>query len=68
MPRLSKLLEKLEDRLESKLGAWYERHKGKMPVYGPTGIILLYFYGMFLNSIRFGIDQTFHDPEGKIQS
>ena len=68
MPRLSKLLEKLEDRLESKLGAWYERHKGKMPVYVPTGIILLYFYGMFLNSIRFGIDQTFHDPEGKIQS
>ena len=68
MPRLSKLLEKLEDRLENKLGAWYERHREKMPVYVPTGLIILYFYGMFLNSIRLGIDQTFHDPEGKIKS
>ena len=68
MPRLSKLLEKLEDRLESKLGGWYERHREKLPVYVPTGIILLYFYGMFLNSVRLGIDQTFHDPEGKIES
>lgn len=39
-----------------------------MPVYLPTGLIGLYFYGMFLNSIRLGIDQTFHDPEGKIKS
>ena len=68
MPRLSKLLEKLEDRLENKLGGWYERHREKLPVYVPTGIILLYFYGMFLNSVRLGIDQTFHDPEGKIES
>ena len=43
MPRLSKLLEKLEDRLENKLGAWYERHREKMPVYVPTGLIILYF-------------------------
>ena len=68
MPRLSKLLEKLEDRLENKLGGWYERHKEKVPVYIPTGLILLYFYGMLLNSIRLGIDQTFHDPEGEIKS
>ena len=68
MPRLSKLLEKLEDHLENKVGRWYARYKEKFPVYLPTGVIFLYFYGMFLNSIRLGIDQTFHDPEGKIES
>ena len=31
MPRLSKLIEKLEDRLEPKIAPWYERHKKKLP-------------------------------------
>ena len=33
MPRLSKLIEKLEDRLEPIIGPWYERHKKRLPLY-----------------------------------
>lgn len=33
MPRPSKLLEKLEDHVEKKCGAWYARHKAKLPLY-----------------------------------
>ena len=60
MPRLSKLIEKLEDHTESRLGSWYERHKEKMPVYIPLALGGWYLYGMFLNSLRLGIDATFH--------
>ena len=30
MPRLSKLLEKLEDRLADRWDRWYDRHKSKL--------------------------------------
>ena len=33
MPRLSKLIEKLEDHLEPKVGPWYEQHKKRLPLY-----------------------------------
>ena len=68
MPRLSKLIEKLEDRLTSKIGSWYERHKSKLPVYIPLTLIGWYFYGMFLNSLRLGIDATFHTTGEEITS
>ena len=68
MPRLSKLIEKLEDRLTSKIGSWYERHKSKLPVYIPATLIGWYFYGMFLNSLRLGIDATFHTTGEEIAS
>ena len=68
MPRLSKLIEKLEDRLTSKIGSWYERHKSKLPVYIPATLIGWYFYGMFLNSLRLGIDATFHTTGEEITS
>ena len=60
MHRLSKLIEKAEDRLERKLGSWYERHKAKIPAYVSFGLVGWYFYGMFVNSIRLGIASTFH--------
>ena len=60
MPRLSKLIEKLEDYLEPKIGPWYERHKKKLPLYIAVGLIIWYFYGMVLNSIRLGTAATFH--------
>ncbi len=36
-PRLSRLIERLEDWLEPKLGPWYERHKKKLPLYAAPG-------------------------------
>ena len=60
MFRLSKLLEKLEDRLANKYGSWYDRNKKKFPVYVPVGVVGLYFYGMFLNSLKLGTASTFH--------
>ena len=33
MPRLSKLIEKIEDRLANKWGCWYERNKARVPLY-----------------------------------
>lgn len=60
MPRLSKLIEKLEDRLEPKVGPWYERHKKKLPLYAALVLAGWYLYGMVLNSIRLGIASTFH--------
>ena len=68
MPRLSKLIEKAEDRLERKLGSWYERHKAKLPAYGSFGLVGWYFYGMFINSIRLGIANTFHRADEDAKS
>ena len=60
MPRLSKLLEKLEDTVEARWGVWFQRHKKKLPLYIPVGLVCWYFYGMLLNSMRLGIDAVFH--------
>ena len=68
MPRLSKLLEKLEDQAIGRFGGWYDRHKEKFTFYIPAGLILWYVYGLFLNSLRLGIEQTFHDPNHEIVS
>lgn len=59
MPRLSRLIEKAEDKAQSKFGSWYERHKAKFRFYIPAGIAAWYFYGMFINSMRLGIASTF---------
>lgn len=61
MPRLSKLLEKLEDTVEARWGVWFQRHKKKLPLYIPVGLVCWYFYGMLLNSMRLGIDAVFHN-------
>ena len=68
MPRLSKLIEKLEDYLEPKIGPWYERHKKKLPLYIAVGLIIWYFYGMVLNSIRLGTATTFHKAGEEVGS
>lgn len=61
MPRLSKLLEKLEDTVEARWGVWFQRHKKKLPLNIPVGLVCWYFYGMLLNSMRLGIDAVFHN-------
>ena len=38
MPRLSKLLEKLEDTVEARWGVWFQRHKKMLPLYIPVGL------------------------------
>lgn len=68
MPRLSKLLEKLEDRLSDRWGRWYDRHKAKLPLYIPLGLVGWYFYGMFLNSLKLGTASTFHTSGETIES
>ena len=60
MPRLSKLIEKLELRLEKKAGHWYKRHKEKLRLYIPLALAAWYFYGMLLNSLKLGRAQTFN--------
>jgi len=68
MPRLSKLLEKLEDRLSNRWGRWYGRHKAKLPIYIPAALFGWYVYGMFLNSLKLGTASTFHASEEVIES
>ena len=63
MFRLSKLLEKLEDKSEARFKSWFARNKAKLPMRVPAVIVGWYFYGMFLNSLRLGIASTFHSGE-----
>lgn len=60
MPRLSKLIEKLEEKAEGRFGKWYDRHKAKLPLYIPLTLAAWYVYGMLLNSMKLGIASTFH--------
>ena len=68
MPRLSKLVEKLEDRLSGKWGRWYARHKAKLPVYIPLGLGAWYLYGMFVNSLRLGKQSVFNTTGEVVES
>ena len=68
MFRLSKLLEKLEDKLDARFKSWLARNKAKLPMRVPAVIVGWYFYGMFLNSLRLGITSTFHQAGEEIQS
>ncbi len=68
MFRLSKLLEKLEDKLDARFKSWFARNKAKLPMRVPAVIVGWYFYGMFLNSLRLGIASTFHTGEDEIKS
>lgn len=68
MFRLSKLLEKLEDKSEARFKSWFARNKAKLPMRVPAVIIGWYFYGMFLNSLRLGIASTFHSGEEEVKS
>lgn len=68
MPRLSKLIEKLELRLECKIGRWLSRNRSKLALYIPLGILGWYCYGMFINSLRLGISSTFIKTNEAIES
>lgn len=68
MPRLSKLIEKIEDRLANKWGCWYERNKARVPLYAVLGGIGWYLYGMFLNSLKLGKESVFNTTGEVIES
>ena len=57
--RLSEEIAKLENRWMKKAGRWRKRHPGSWKLYALLGIMAWYFYGMFINSVRFCIRQTF---------
>ena len=62
MPRISTRIEKLENKLSAKL----HKHKRKLEKIWPFLLIGLYFYGVFVNSIRLGISSTFGDYTNSI--
>ena len=68
MFRLSKLLEKLEDKLDARFKSWFARNKAKLPSVCQPSSSAGIFYGMFLNSLRLGIASTFHQTDEEIQS
>ncbi len=68
MSRHSREIAKAKSRLANKCGSWFSRHKKKLPIYIPAGIGGWYFYGMFLNSLKLGINSTFHTSGQEIQS
>ena len=59
MRRLSEEIAKLENRWLKKARRWRSRHPGSWKLYALLGLMAWYFYGMFINSVRFGIQQTF---------
>jgi len=60
MAKLSDIIAKLETRASNKFGRFFSRHKAKIKKYIPVGIVVWYFYGMFINSIRLGTRSTFN--------
>lgn len=59
MKRPSEWLALLESRVMKRFGRWYERNQPKIPAYIALEVTGWYFYGMFINSIRLGIQTTF---------
>ena len=68
MSRHSQSIERMKSRLVSKCRSWFSRHRKKLQIYIPAGIGCWYFYGMFLNSLRLGIDATFHTSSQELRS
>ena len=64
MRRLSEEIAKLENRWMKKAKRWRSRYPGSWKLYILPGVGAWYFYGMFINSVRFGIRQTFDTSSG----
>lgn len=55
MPRLAPRIEKIERKLEG----FFARNKKKIPQYIGIGLLILYFYGMFIHVVSTGINSVF---------
>ena len=68
MPRRYHPFTKLKDRLKYKCGSHLSRCRKKLPVYLPLTLAGWYVYGLFVNSLRLGIQNTFHSADEQIGS
>ena len=68
MPRRFRRLARLKDLLKNTCGLWLSRCRKKLPVYIPLALAGWYVYGLFVNSLRLGIQYTFHTAGEKIGS
>lgn len=68
IPRLSKIIVRLEDKAESRLGSWLSRNKARLPRLTVMSLAGLYLYGMFVNSLKLGTAKTFHAAGEEIES
>lgn len=68
MSRPSLRFKRVRETVRNRWGSWLSRHRRKLPIYIPAGLIGWYFYGMFLNSLRMGIQATFHTTGEAVQS
>lgn len=68
MPKISPIIEKLEIKLEKKANKLLGRYKKRLAKNVPWIGIGLYFYSMFVNSIRLGTQQTFHSAGRQIDT
>ena len=64
MRRLSEQIARLEERVLKKTKRWRDRHPGSGKLYAALGVVVWYFYGMLVNSVRLGVRQSFDADSG----
>ena len=64
MRRLSEQIARLEERVLKKTKRWRDRHPGSGKLYAALGVVIWYFYGMLVNSVRLGVCQSFDADSG----
>ena len=64
MRRLSERIARMEERVIKKTKRWRDRHPGSWKLYAALGVVVWYFYGMLVNSVRLGVRQSFDADSG----
>ena len=64
MRRLSEQIARMEERVIKKTKCWRDRHPGSGKLYAALGVVIWYFYGMLINSVRLGVRQSFDADSG----
>ena len=66
--RIFRPIKTTADRASRRFGSWISRNKKRLPFYIPLVLAGWYVYGMFLNSLRRGIDATFQAGSDSVDS